>query len=462
MALSWEGRIRLAAPLPATWMSNVVIHNVYVKYYTDVIGLEARYVGWVYLVFNIWNVLNDPVFGVLLDRMRHRPGHGKFVRVMRRTAPVMLLALAAMAWTDPGMSQMAIFAVLLAELFLFDVASTLYLISATSYYYLAAPTTADRVDVEVVRNWIANAVSFLATVVATQLLVGHLVTDRVTIASILMAVVAANGLVYLLALWKLPDPDHLYARGDASQDSAGMLWPDIRSILRMRAFWAWFAHSLFSLAPMGIYFTAYLYFMDHVIRAEGWQATVADTGSMILVLAALPLLARFVKRSGSRTAIWVGSLPYMLGFALLLMATTWWQVLGCYAIAQAGRYTMSTAATALDAVLVDDNELQTARRKTGQFAAVRALLSAPLAGIQLVLFTAILTRTGYDAGADVQSLEAQWGIRAGTALVPIVFCLAGMVPLLFVPYDRAREAEIGARTLSRREGGFEGRTRPLD
>ena len=30
----------LATPLPATWMSNVIIHNVYVKFYTDVIGLD--------------------------------------------------------------------------------------------------------------------------------------------------------------------------------------------------------------------------------------------------------------------------------------------------------------------------------------------------------------------------------------------------------------------------------------
>ena len=70
MALSFKQKALLATPLPAVWMSSVIIHNVYVKFYTDVIGLDPRYIGWVYLVFNIWNILNDPVFGVMLDKMK--------------------------------------------------------------------------------------------------------------------------------------------------------------------------------------------------------------------------------------------------------------------------------------------------------------------------------------------------------------------------------------------------------
>lgn len=139
MAMPWRRRLLLATPLPAAWMSSVVIHNVYVKFYTDVVGLDPKYIGWVYLIFNIWNVLNDPVFGVLLDKMRYRPDKGKFLLVMRVTVPFILIGLALMAWTPSSWPQAAIFTVFLLELFLFDVAATLYLISATSYLYLATP-----------------------------------------------------------------------------------------------------------------------------------------------------------------------------------------------------------------------------------------------------------------------------------------------------------------------------------
>lgn len=454
MALPMKRRFLLAMPLPAAWMSHVIIHNVYVKFYTDVIGLDTKYVGWVYFFFNIWNVLNDPVFGVILDKMRHRPGKGKYLRVMRITVPFLLLGLIAMAWTPSDWSQTAIFAVFLAQLFLFDVAATFYLISATSYVYLAAPTREDRIDVEVVRQWVANISSTAATVVATQLLVGDTITERGTMSLILMGVVLLNGLLYVVAALKLDEPDEMYARGDGGETghTPGQILADLRSIVTMRAFWALFFHGLIFAGPMGIYFTAFLYYMDHVIRSSGTEATITDVGSNLLVLILLPLLAAGVKRVGSRTALLLAGLPYIAGFTGLLLAQHWWQVLLCYILIMGGRQIAGTAGVALDAALIDDNERATGSRKTGSIAAVRALLTAPVAGIHMVIFMSIITAGGYDQSLDVQSEQTQQAIRLAVAGVPIAFALVGLIPVLFLPYSRQYEAELSAWSKSRRSG----------
>ncbi|PKI92074.1 hypothetical protein CW368_04325 [Actinomycetales bacterium SN12] len=452
MALTFRQKALLSTPLPATWMSNVVIHNVYVKFYTDVIGLDPAYVGWVYLAFNIWNVINDPVFGVVLDKMRYRPGSGKFLRVMRTTVPFMLLGLVAMAWSDPSWSQTTLLWVFLIELFLFDVASTFYLIATTSYIYLAAPAREDRIDIEVGKTWIGNVTSAFATIVATQLLVGDTVTEHTTMATILMGVVALNAALYLIPVLRLKDPPELYEHGDAGEQTVTwrQLAADARSILRMRAFWAWFAWSATALAPMGMYFTAFLYFMDHVIRSSGTEATITDVGSMAVVLLLLPLFARAIKRIGSRTSIFIGLLPYVLGLAALLFATQWWHALLCYIVLMSGRHIMMTAGAPLEAALVDENERNTGTRKTGSFAALRALMSAPLIGSQTALYLWLISAFGYDQNAEVQSESAQLGIRLATAAVPIVFALVGAVALLFLPYTRRVEAELSAFSLERR------------
>ena len=134
------------------------------------------------------------LFGVMLDKKRYIPGKGKFLLVMRRTVPFMLLGLVSMAWSSPSWSQGVIFAVFLAELFLYDIAATFYLISATSYFYLAAPTREERINVDVYKSWIGNISSAVATVVATQLLVGNTITSHTKIATILMGVVLVNAL----------------------------------------------------------------------------------------------------------------------------------------------------------------------------------------------------------------------------------------------------------------------------
>ncbi|NHB85503.1 hypothetical protein G7085_15180 [Tessaracoccus sp. HDW20] len=178
-------KLLLATPLPATWMSNVIIHNVYIKFYTDVIGLSPQYVGWVYLVFNLWNILNDPIFGVMLDKMRYRPGGASSSTSCGAPSPD-AHRTGSHGLEQPSWPQGVIFAVFLLELFLFDVASTLYLISAVSYGYLAAPSREDRIDVEVVKAWVGNITSAFATILATQLLVGDAITEHTTVATILM------------------------------------------------------------------------------------------------------------------------------------------------------------------------------------------------------------------------------------------------------------------------------------
>ena len=71
--------------MPVT-ISNVLIHNAYIKYYSDVIGLDVGLVGTIYLVFGIWNAINDPMLGVFIDRWRYTPERGKYVYFMRVTA----------------------------------------------------------------------------------------------------------------------------------------------------------------------------------------------------------------------------------------------------------------------------------------------------------------------------------------------------------------------------------------
>ena len=444
----------LATPLPATWMSTVLIHNVYIKFYTDIIGLDPVYVGWAFLIFNTWNVINDPIFGVMLDKKRYIPGKGKFLLVMRRTVPFMLLGLVSMAWSSPSWSQGVIFAVFLAELFLYDIAATFYLISATSYFYLAAPTREERINVDVYKSWIGNISSAVATVVATQLLVGNTITSHTKIATILMGVVLVNALLYLIPVTFLKDPPELYAHGDGGEAkvTAAQLRSDAKSILRMRAFWSWFAYSLTAAAPMGMYFTAFLYFMDHVIRSTGTQATMTDVGSMVVVLILLPLYAKMIKRIGSRTSIYVGMVPYIVGLSGLFFVTQWWQVLGCYIVLMSGRYIMVTAGTPLEAAMIDQNEQETGTRKTGTFTALRALMSAPLAGIQTALFMWIIAAFGYNQHAEVQSASAEFGIRFATAGVPIILTLVGAVALAFLPYTKAVEAELSRFSEQQREG----------
>src|SRR5699024_7728844 len=142
---------------------------------------------------------------------------------------------------------------------------------------------------------------------------------------------------------------------------------------------------------------------------------ITDTGSMVEVLLLLPLVARLITRIGSRGPVFLGMIPYGGGRAGLFWVTQRWQVLICYVVLMSGRYMMSTAGVPLEAALIDDNERVTGTRKTGSFAALKALMAAPVTGSQMAIYMAIISAYGYDQLAVTQDATAQFGIRLATA-----------------------------------------------
>lgn len=452
--ISFKEKLLLSLPTPAASLSSVLIHNVYIKFYTDIIKLDPVYVGMIYFWFNIWNTLNDPIFGVFIDKMKYNPKRGKFMYLMRVSVPFIILCLIAMLFSNPSWPQRVIYLVLLGELFIFDTAFTIFSISNHCYFLVAAPTKEERVDVNILRGYIANFFSFFATLVPSFLLVGNKDSNRLHIVAILMGVVALNAAVYIVAVVMLKDKPEMYVSEDVNGNSINLktLWQDVKSVLGMRAFWTWFFYGLTAFAPSGMYFTAFLYYMDHVIRTGGLQTTIADTVPMLVVFAVYPVIGNIVKRFGGKNSIFAGMLPYIVGYLALLFSVTWWQVLLSYIPIMLGKYLAETAAAPLGAAIIDENEMITDSRKTGLFQAVNAILSAPVSGIQMIIFMGIIKYFGYNEHAAVQSAMAMLGIRLATAAIPILFCLVGIIPLLFFPYDKVKEQQLSKYSESRRRG----------
>src|SRR5210317_1536275 len=104
-AISNRGKLSLAFPAMPVAIGNVLIHNAYIKYYSDVIGLDVKFVGIIYLIFGIWNAINDPMLGVVIDRFKYTPKRGKYVYFMRVTAPLIIFSSFVMLFTQPAWNE---------------------------------------------------------------------------------------------------------------------------------------------------------------------------------------------------------------------------------------------------------------------------------------------------------------------------------------------------------------------
>jgi GPH family glycoside/pentoside/hexuronide:cation symporter len=102
-------------------------------YFTELRGLSLQWTGVAWLLFGIWNAINDPFFGWISDRTRS--SLGRRLPYIRYGAPLFALSF-ILFWIElPGTqgNQSALFAQMLLALYLFD---TLYTAIATSVYIM--------------------------------------------------------------------------------------------------------------------------------------------------------------------------------------------------------------------------------------------------------------------------------------------------------------------------------------
>ena len=92
--------------------------------------------------------------------------------------------------------------------------------------------------------------------------------------------------------------------------------------------------------------------------------------------------------------------------------------------------------------IIDDDQVRTGVRRDGTFFGMNALVMRLGLSGQGFIISWVFSRTGYVAGAEQQTAEAVFGIRALLGLVPLICAVVAILILLFYPIDAARLAEV--------------------
>ena len=448
--ISNRAKFFLALPMMPSSIGNVLIHNAYIKYYSDVIGLDVRLVGWIYLIFGIWNAVNDPLLGVFIDRRRYTPQRGKYVYLMRVTAPLALFSSFAMLFAQPSWNEWLIFTFFLALLFIFDTAQTAYSISHANYILVAAPAKNERIDVSVIVAYLTNIGGFFSTIVPTLLLVGE--KDKRLTVILFSGVLILNAFLYWIALRNIRDKAEMYEKDVHSEEGklVQFLRESVKETFTSRSFITFVLYQILGRGPVVFYFTPFLYLMDHVFKFSGTQATSIDVSSGLIMFVFVPLLGYWMKKAGLKKSMILSAVPTALGFLSLYFVRSFWGAMLSYWVIITASQVATLSVSPMLGAIIDENEKRTNVRKAGLFTGLNALITIPVSGIQAAIFTSLIAWFGFVSGAPEQSSRALQGIRIGAGVIPFLFILMGIVPMLFSPINLAKEKELSEFSESHR------------
>ncbi len=407
-------------------------------YFVNIRGLSTYYTGIVWLLFAIWNAVNDPLFGYISDRTKSKLG--RRIPYIRYGTPIFVLSF-ALFWLDiPGAgSQTGLFLQMLLVLFVFD---TLYTAIATSLYIMPYEMAVSNKARSSIFVW---KIIFMVFTIVVPLAIERTIKPEVgDLAGIsyfrwfMVLFAVGMGIIIFASTFFYREKHYTQSEEQLGFFNAFKQCFTNRSFVifevisftiifaqtsLMQGLWYYFdeidvpATPLYIALAAGIICGVFLW----INRRDSWG--VKWSTRLFSLLFAIGCFVIVLLGANSLAAI-LGFLLFGVGFA-------------------GGMYLIPL----MNGDVVDMDEHRTGLRREGMYAGVNSFITKPSISLAQWAFLTIITAYGYDAtlAKGAQSPGAEAGILVGWALIPGILLLLSFVALHWYPLDGTEWLNIKAR-----------------
>ena len=419
----------------------VIVSSSFMKFFTDVVGLSPAMYGVVFLIFSIWNGINDPIIGYWADKRPFLTGRGKYRPLIRWSVPIIGFSVIALVFASPGWNEIVTAVYLLILMIIYEGANTLLGVSFMAFTVNTFLSTTERTKVQVIASYVNQIPVFLGGMIPVWFLTGEF--SRLTVAMIFSGAFLFGLLLIWIGSRFIREDESFYKNLEVTQGLKELL-SLAKELFKDKTFALFIFAFLFIQAGTGNYFSGYLYYMDNVLEVSGLQATIPDVLTGVGQMLLFPFIIMMVKKFGARDVLWKGFLIAVAGHLVLTLPINYWIASGTYIVILLGYGFGSAINPAMIGLAVDHIELKTGKRQPGVVRGIIAILMLPATSMQPLILSVLLSAAGYIGDTKHQTAEVVQAIRYGTGLIPAVIIIIGIILLAMLPINHKRELEIQA------------------
>ncbi len=404
-------------------------------FYQDYLGLSARWIAAVSLIYAIWNAINDPLFGYITDNTRSKKG--RRIPYMRFTAPFLALTFILVWFAPSHAGQTAIFWWMLISMLLYD---TCYTIIGLVYSALLPEITES--DNE--RNDLQISSSLFGLL---GMLLGFVIPDLFRPKTggdpsflplqIAMVVVGVAGALMILATTlKVKERPEFTQIDEPIGIKESLKFTSLKFTLSSKSFLVLVAANFMSILMSSLIMGAVFYLADYVLKMN---TMILLACIFVPLIIGVPSTKFFTKRFGI-----VGGNQILLLIAavglLAIMVVPNALIPACLAFAGFGLAGPQTLTNVLFAQVADEDETRSGVRREGSFFGINALITKPAQSLAIALSPFILEATNFvtrdQNNGQIflnQPVSAIEGIKVIAGLVPGLAMLFGAIILIWYP-----------------------------
>ncbi len=412
------------------------------KYFTDVLGVSPAIFAKVMSILAIVTIFNNVFSGILTDKLN------QYTRVIKIAIPLIAFFATSLLFIQGGWNETAIFLVLLVIMLMYDFVKIMFMMNYMAYILNAATETKDRAEIAAYRNYFGFIPAGVNSLVPILMFTGGFEKQTITLVFFLCVVVG-----FVLALISLSRIRQDLIQGNEKEEHITFqdMFLTVKGVARSRSFSFYFIMIIIVNGVASVYYNMYMYYMENVMHAQNLYAALPDILGAVIQFVIFAVAVKAVDKIGSRDTLRGGLIITILCYAGLIFAENYFVVTALYALSMIGFAVFWTIQVPLLGTIIDLDELETGKRKSGTILALNSIVMGVGLNIMTALFSFMLEVIKYDGSVTVQTAETVLGLRLTIGLIPVVFLSIGVVIISLLPINHAREKEIEKHIMEKHE-----------
>lgn len=408
-------------------MAGMLIGAAMLKFYTDFIGLPPSYFGIAYLIYGIWNGINDIFIGYYSDRVRYHLKKGKRKRLMKWSIPFGVISFFILIFNQPTWSTLTVFVILLLGLCIYDLAITTYGINYGALVLVISEDPIERASIGIIGNYL----NFIPTAIMSYLPL-ILLTKEYSLQFIVFIFTLIGIISYSITFYSFMKIDEPLRDQKLEIDPVPPITA-IKVCLKLKTF-RYNMVIAFTMAGIGVFGSTVLYILFDVYELSGIYVILPAIIAGGIQPLMMPIILKIQKKIGFRPTFLIFMGLALVGYLGFLLIINYWVMIIFYFFILTSMSANGITGSGYGPIPIYEDYLKTGSQRTGMFGGVGAIFTLPAQGIFTFVFTVFLTLYGYDGtSTSGQTAEALLGIRLGFTILPLIFLAISMLLMYKFP-----------------------------
>ncbi|MBD3352218.1 MAG: hypothetical protein GF364_12085 [Candidatus Lokiarchaeota archaeon] len=415
-------------------MLMIVLNSWTNIYYTDVIGVSENSLAIIWLVFLSWNMINDPLFGYIMDRTKTK--WGRRIPYIMIFSPFLTISF-ILLWTPPLISGDGEFSTVLyftIMLFVFDVSLTFIQISKSSLFPEISMNEGQRTSLAFTATMVTLPCMGIAMILPNFFHPDRPGWDVVKSALYYKGFMIGVG-IFTLCAWiflilKVKEQPIF-----CEVDEPFNLGTALKETFKNKTFLYFLAFNFLLQLCIGLIQPGLPYIITWVLRKQGLVPTIIGACCTLGIIPGTIYTLKVSKKEGVRkpfltTAICLcfGGIFYTFIDNIFGMIVGWTML----AFALPNAYILYDVAMG---EIIDEDEMKTKIRREATYYGINNFAIKPCISIGIAVLNWILAFTNFDETLEVQTDLTVFGMKFAVFGIPGFLMIFGIILMRNYPID---------------------------